>query len=306
MRALVVVNPRATTTSHAARDVLVSALRAELKVEVVETGARGHAAELATQATVDGLDYVVVFGGDGTVNEVVNGVLASGPRANLPAVAVVPGGSGNVFARALGLPGAPVDATGHLLSALRERRTQRIGLGCAAGRYFTFNAGLGFDAETVRRVEARRGAASPTTPWMYVRAATGYFFTGAPRRHPPLRLVESDGSSSQLFLGLVCNTTPWSYFGSRPVSPCPAASFDRGLDLFGLVSMRTLPTLYHLRQLLATRPNPHGRAVLARHDQPGFTIEAAEPMPFQMDGEYLGERRSVHFEAIPRALEVVL
>jgi diacylglycerol kinase family enzyme len=156
MRALLVVNPKATTTSERARDVLAHALASEVKLDVVHTTHRDHATELASQAAADGLDLVVALGGDGTVNECVNGILSEGPREDLPAFAVVPAGSTNVFARALGLPNSPVEATGVLLQALMEDRRRRVGLGTADGRWFTFNAGLGVDAGAVGRVEAPR------------------------------------------------------------------------------------------------------------------------------------------------------
>ena len=115
MQALLVVNPKATATTARTRDVLAHALASEIRLEVVETKARNHATELAKRAVEDGLDLVVALGGDGTVNEVVNGLLSTGPRPGLPALAVVPGGSTNVFARALGQAGTAVEATSDLL-----------------------------------------------------------------------------------------------------------------------------------------------------------------------------------------------
>ena len=160
MRALLVVNPAATTTSARTREVLASALEAELKLEVAHTRHRGHASELAREAREDGLDLVVVLGGDGTVNEVVNGLLAGRTRPDVPDLAVVPGGGTNVFTRALGVPRDPVEATGALLDALRDHRRRSIGLGVAGDRWFTFNAGMGWDAEVVARVDRRRRARS--------------------------------------------------------------------------------------------------------------------------------------------------
>src|SRR4051795_779473 len=178
MRALVVVNPAATSTTVKMRDVLVGALASELKVDVVETSHRGHGRDLGAQAAADGLDLVVTLGGDGTVNEVVNGLLAKGPGPHLPTLAVVPGGSTNVFSRALGRSRDPVDATAEILDSLRAGRTRLVSLGTvsargtstaplagadpatapAAGadaaahdedwtepRWFVFAAGLGFD-----------------------------------------------------------------------------------------------------------------------------------------------------------------
>src|SRR6185503_21222677 len=150
MRALLVVNPKATTTTERGRDVLVHALRSEADLTVEYTNHRGHAAELGRRAVAEGYDVLVTLGGDGTVNEAVNGLLADGPDPNVPALAVVPGGSTNVFARALGLPRDWTEGTGVILEALQAKRTRTIGLGRAEDRYFTFCAGLGLDAEVVR------------------------------------------------------------------------------------------------------------------------------------------------------------
>ena len=189
MRALLVVNPAATTTSARTREVLASALEAELKLEVAHTRHRGHAAELAREARDDGLDLVVALGGDGTVNEVVNGLLADGPHAQVPDLAVVPGGGTNVFARALGSP------------ATRSRRPARCSTRCgstaaaASGSASPATAGsrstpgMGWDAEVVARVDRRRRARPTgrhTTPTDYVRAALAQFFLHTDRRHPVL------------------------------------------------------------------------------------------------------------------------
>src|SRR5918997_4992478 len=131
MRALVVVNPAATTTTAKMRDVLVGALASELKLDVVETTHRGHARELGAQAAAEDIDLVVSVGGDGTVNEVVNGILTDGPAPHLPMLAVVPGGSTNVFSRALGRSRDPVEATAEILASLRAGRTRMVSLGTA-------------------------------------------------------------------------------------------------------------------------------------------------------------------------------
>lgn len=306
MRALVVVNPHATGTTPRVRDVLATALAADLKVEVVETTHRGHAMELANQAVVDGLDLVVSLGGDGTVNEIVNGLLTEGPRAGLPTLAVVPGGCANVFARSLGLPADPIEAMGVLLAAQREGRTRTIGLGRADTRWFTFCAGLGIDAATVRRVERKRRTGRPVTPYQYVRAAVSEFYRATDRRNPPLTISRPDTPDICAHIGLVCNTAPWTYLGDRPVNPCPEADFDTGLDLFALTTARTVTTLRHLRQILASRPNPRGRALRGEHDLDQLTISAAGPIPFQVDGDYAGERASVTFQSVPYALRVLV
>ncbi len=306
MRALLVVNPKATATTERMRDVLAHALASEVKLDVVQTQARGHATSLARSAVVDGLDVVVALGGDGTVNEVVNGLLADGPSAGLPALAVVPGGNANVFARALDMPAAPVDATSQLLDALREGRRRTVGLGQVDDRWFTFCAGLGLDAEVVRRVERKRGGGRKATPALYVRQGVAQFFLHD-RRSTPAITVHADGREpEQVGLALVCNSDPWTYLGPRPVHPCPQASFDLGLDLFGLRSLGTVTVLRHLRQILAAKARPRGRAVLSLHDTAGFRLTTTRPMALQVDGDDLGDRTEVVFRAVPRALDVVV
>jgi diacylglycerol kinase family enzyme len=306
MRALLVVNPKATATTARARDVLAHALASETKLDVVHTTARGHAVELARQAGVDGLDLVVALGGDGTVNEVVNGLLTDGPSAGGPALAVVPGGSTNVFARALGLPESPIEATGDLLEALRVDRRRTIGLARADDRWFTFCAGLGLDASVVRRTDAKRANGRKATPALFVTEAVTEFFTATDRKNPPLTLTRPGAEPEQLGLALVCNTAPWTYLGRRPVLPCPQASFDTGLDVFGLRKLGTVSTLRQLRQILSAEPHLRGRRLLSLHDVDSFTVSAAEPLPFQLDGDDLGERTSVTFRAVPRALDVLI
>jgi diacylglycerol kinase family enzyme len=306
MRALLVVNPKATTFSARVRDVLAHALASETRLDLVETKARAHAVELAAAATQDGYDVVVALGGDGTVNEVVNGLLAAGPGPQVPALAVVPGGNANVFARALGLPADPVEATGHLLGALREERRRPLSLGRADDRWFTFCAGLGLDAEVVRGVEQRRARGARATPGLFVRTGVEHFFRSRERRDVPMVLEVEGREPQRLGLALVCNTDPWTYLGTRPVRPCPTASFDAGLDLFGLRSLPTVATLRHLRQILAAEPRPRGRRVVQVHDARELVLSAVRPLPLQVDGDDLGDTDRVVLRSVPDAVQVVV
>ncbi len=282
MPALLIVNPHATATTQLRRDVITHALASQMELEVVETRYRGHAGTLARKAASDGFQLILTLGGDGTVNEAVNGLLHGLKPGTDPAFAPVPGGNANVFSRALGLPADPVDATGRILEALRTGRDRRVGLGCASpghtspgappgaslDRYFTFNAGMGLDAETVRVIEGMREHGRTLTPGLYLRTALRQFYRVTDRRHPRLTL-ERDGQSplGHLFLGIISNTSPWTYLGRRPVNPSPGASFDTGLDIFALRRMRTMGTLNALRQMFTQRrratPGP-GRGQPAR------------------------------------------
>jgi diacylglycerol kinase family enzyme len=307
MRALLVVNPNATTTSARSRDVLARALRSEVDLEVAHTRRRGHAAELARQAHRDGFGVVVALGGDGTVNEVVNGLLSDGPAPTVPALAVVPGGSTNVFARAIGLPRDPIDATGVLLEALREDRFRSIGLGQADQRWFTFCAGLGLDAEVVRRVERARHRGRTATKYLYLRSVFAQYFDGTDRSAPLITLKRPGAEAvEQLSMVIVQNTSPWTYLGSRPVNPCPDASFDTGLDLMGMRALHLPSTLRTASQILSTRPDPHGRRVYREHDVEEFILTAERPLAVQVDGDYIGERDELTFRAEPDALRVLV
>ncbi len=306
MRALLLTNPKATATSRRVREVITSALAADLKLDIVHTTHRGHAIELGTQATEDGYEYVVVVGGDGTVNEVVNGMLAGGPGAHVPTLAVVPGGSANVFARTLGLPNNPVDATGQILEALQEGRSRSIGLGHVDGRWFVFAAGFGFDAEVIHKVELRRGKGKKATPHLYARTAVRNFFRSGLRKDPPMALhIPGQDPIDGLYLAVVSNTTPWTYFNSRPVQVSPEARFETGLDVFALKRTRAPSTLRTLWQITRDDPQPHGKKVRSFHDLDAFTITSTEPTELQVDGDFAGLREIAHFTAVPHALRVI-
>jgi diacylglycerol kinase family enzyme len=346
VRALLIVNPYATSTTPVRREVITHALASELDLDVVQTRYRGHALHVAERAASEGFGLVLTLGGDGTVNEVVNGMLRAcppigtrpdgqrgasarpdgqrgasgqpGPGARpdgqsgsagrpAPLLAALPGGNANVFTRALGLPADPVDATGRVLRSLPAGRTRTIGLGLAGGRYFCFNAGLGLDAEVVRVVEGLRALGRGASAALYVWTAARQFAMVTDRREPALTL-ERHGvpGLDGLFLGIVSNTSPWTYLGQRPVHASPLAGFDTGLDLFALRKLSTLGTLNALRQMLGRDGGPDGRHVVSLHNQDALTFRADRPVAFQVDGEYVGEREHVLLRSIPNALRVLV
>jgi diacylglycerol kinase family enzyme len=316
VRALLIVNPSATSTTRLRRDVIASALASAFQLDVTETRYRGHATKLASAARSEGYGLVLTLGGDGTVNEAVNGILGSdkesGPGlpspADLPAIAALPGGSANVFAGALGLPRDPIDATGQILRAVAEHRVRTIGLGAADGRYFTFNAGLGLDAEVVRAVQGLRAHGEPATSALYARIALRQFYRQTDRRHPSLTIqCDHEPPEDPVFIAIVSNTAPWTYLGNREVNANPRAGFDTGLDLFALRRMSTLSTFTAIGKMLTASNGGtlRGRSVLAYHDQPRLTMRASRPVAFQIDGEYVGERELVAFRSVPKALRVI-
>jgi len=293
-----------------------------MKLEAVTTEYRGHARDLGRQAAdSEDIDLVVALGGDGTVNEVVNGLLHAGPNPNgLPRLAVVPGGSTNVFARALGLPNDAVEATGALLDALREGSERTVGMGLAAGtpgtedeavpsRWFTFCAGLGFDAGVVGRVEQQRERGKKSTHALYLRQVARQFLQEPNRRHGTITLERPDAEPvTDLVASIICNTSPWTYLGNRPVYATPKASFDTGLDVLGLSRMSTVSAARYATQLLTSSPErgAHGKHAVTLHDLDQFTLHSKVPLPLQMDGDHLGLRTSVTFTGVRRALRVIV
>jgi len=317
MRALLVVNPHATSTTPAGRDVLAAALASELKLDVAATTHRGHAAQLASQAALDGFDLVVVHGGDGTVNEVVNGLLAVRNRVPVPAVGVVPGGSANVFGAGVGVPRDPVEATRHLLRAVQAGRRRTIGLGRMHAwqpeqaeppipRWFTFNAGLGLDAAAVRHVERSRARGRRATTARYVRAAA-LSYLRQDHRHPRLTIeLPGEDAVTGAFLAIVANSDPYTYAGRRAVRMNPGCTQDDGLGLFALRTLAPLPVLRHVVQILRRRGVPRGKHLVRRQDLATLRITSEQPIGLQVDGDYLGEHVRVDYESVPAALTVVV
>lgn len=283
---------------------------------------RGHARDLARQAAEGGThELVVALGGDGTVNEVVNGLLHHGPDPDgLPRLAVVPGGSTNVFARALGLPNDVVEATGALLDALRDGTERTVGLGLAGGtpgtpdesvpaRWFTFCAGFGFDAGVIGRVEQQRERGKRSTHALYIRQVMRQFLGDPHRREGTITLKRPDEDPiEQLVLAIICNTVPWTFLGNRPIYATPRASFDTALDVLGLSKLSTSAATRYATQLLTSSPDrgPRGKHAASLHDLTDFTLQSQAPLPFQMDGDHLGLRTSVTFTGVRRALRVIV
>jgi diacylglycerol kinase family enzyme len=320
VRTLLIVNPRATTTTQAVRDSIVRTLAARADLEVVETRHRNDAREIAARAVVECWDALLVLSGDGTINEAVNGLMDkapiragrpiadAGPCADqLPALGALPGGNANVFTRDLGVPSDPLAAVEVIAARLAAGTTRTIGLGLAGDRYFTFNAGLGWDAEVIHAVEERRAQGRAASNSLYMRTALREFYLRTDRRHPNLTVQTADGTRiDPVGLTLVANTTPWTYVGRHPVSATPDASFDTGLDAFLLRRLRSISTLNSLRQMIMNPERPvRGRYGLTLHDQAEITIQAQEPAALQVDGDYVGDLESVTFRSVPDALRVI-
>ena len=286
--------------------LVVRALGSRRELVPRQTQYRGHAGKLAAASAADGYDLVVTFSGDGTVNEVVNGLMRVPEPRDRPALAPIPGGGANVFARTLGLPPEAGRAVQHILATVASGSQRKIGLGLAGDRYFTFSAGLGVDAEVIGDMERQRAHGRRASVAAYLRTAVrGYYSTD--RRRPALTLsVPGQAPQGNLFMGVVTNSSPWTYVGSHPVRPAHS-DFSSGLDLFALRRLRTLTTLAALSHMMHSNNEdlPTGRDVVSASALSELTFEADRPIAFHIDGEYLGETESVAFRFVPDALCVI-
>jgi diacylglycerol kinase family enzyme len=263
-------------------------------VRTVRTERPRHAVELAREA--GGADVLIVFSGDGGFNEVLNGV----DRDDLP-LGFVPGGGTSVLPRALGLPRDPIEAAEELADALAHNRTRRISTGRVNGRRFSFSAGVGLDAEAVRRIDERGRSPEGRRPGdlAFVGAFARMIFERRGRFDPVLEVV----GHGRAALVLVSNVNPYTFLKALAIQVTPEAVFEEGLDFLAPVSLtpRTLPPL--LFALATGRP---ARNALRGHNLDRIEVRCDEPLPLQADGEDLGDVSEAVFEAERRSVTVLV
>jgi diacylglycerol kinase family enzyme len=303
MKVLLLVNSSASSVTARSRVVIRKALSADHDVSLAETSRRGHATRLAQGAAASGTEVVVVLGGDGTLNEAANGLAGTSC-----ALAPLPGGSTNVFARTIGLPNDPIEATGDLLAALARGSIRRVGLGSVNGRYFLFHVGMGFDAAVVAQVERRAGLKRYAGHPLFVYAGFDTWIRHYDRSRPRFSVRFEDGSVvDDGYLCICLNTNPYTYLGNRPLSLAAEATLERGL---ASVTLRTLAfgrTMRIIGSALATgRHLRTSRWTDHRVDQTAITVEGYGPFPYQVDGDHLGDVTRLELRHAPAALKLVL
>lgn len=315
VRALLVANPNATSTSPRVIDVIVRALSHELDLEVTMTTHKGHAQSIGEYAVESGIPLVITLGGDGVVNEVINGIMFANPEKSKPAIAPIPGGSGNVFVRALGLPIDPVEATGAIMESCRAQRFRSISLGLAEAtrtdgeefsRYFAANSGIGLDATIIAAMDKDRKKGANASPMRYLGTTLREYFRRS--NHTASITISRPGTPSidHVYVALVQNSSPWTFFGSWALDPNPAASFDTGLDVFIVRKLDPISTARAARRIISrTRRKTAASAYTSWHDQYAFSIQADPEVPIQIDGEALGSVTRVNFTHHPEALRVI-
>jgi diacylglycerol kinase family enzyme len=289
VRVLLVVNTSASAVTPRARVLVEKAFSRHHDVVAKQTSRRGHAARLALGAAADGLDAVVVFGGDGTLNEAVNGLAGSST-----ALGALPGGSTNVLARALGMPPDPLEASEVLLASLSARSFERVGLGQANGRYFLLHAGVGFDAAVVETVERFGGAKRYAGPVAFVAAAAWCWGFGYDRKRPAFSLSAGDWCVPEAYFAICLNVDPYTYLGNKPLSVVPGTNLlgPFGVAVFDKLTLATLLPVLASAISQKQRSRPH---FITATGKTALNVDARRPVPYQLDGEYVGKAERIDF-----------
>jgi diacylglycerol kinase family enzyme len=290
VRTVLIVNPRASKVSDDVVDRVTAVLPGD--VVVLRTGVPGEATAIAREHEASA-DAMYVLGGDGTYNEVLNGLQADVP------VGFLPGGGTSVLPRALGLPRDPVKAA----RRVAQGSTRRIGVGRVNGRRFGFSAGLGFDAELVRKVDelGRRPDGRRPGDIAFVKVAAESLRERRARFGEELE-VEGRGRAA---LVLVANCSPYTYAGALALDLVPGASFDEGLAFLAPfdVRARDLPRIL-LRG--ARGAGLKADKALAGRDLDRLVVRCDRPLPLQVDGEDAGDVTEAVYEAERDAVTVLV
>jgi diacylglycerol kinase family enzyme len=297
LQPVVIVNPNAGRLSESVRNDVLAALRARFSVQVFATTARDTGISIAQEVTDEGDRLVIAFGGDGHVNEVVNGVAQTGS-----VLGIIPGGTMNVFARALGLPLDPFQAIRYLEGAL-GREPRRVNLGRMDERYFTFSAGCGFDAEAAERVERyvpnKRRFGEVFFYWSAFRV-----LAGSHRHRDPFMTLSGPFGTHRVAMAIACNAGPYAYLLNRPVAVAPQVRLEGGIDVFALRRMKieAFP-IYAWRAAISSDLADHSDVVY-QTDLDSFDLVGDKPFSRHVDGEPLPPRSRAHFEIVRDVLKV--
>jgi len=302
VRVLLIVNETASAVTPRRRVLVQRILGADHKLEVEETSRRGHAARIARGAALDGVEVVAVFAGDGTLNEAADGLARTAT-----ALAPLPGGSTNVFARSIGVAYDPVEAAEELRRSLARGSFRRIGLGAANARRFLFHCGLGLDAAVIAQVERRSFLKRYGAHAVFVASTVDTWLRHYDHRRPRFRIELENGEVvGDSAFAIISNQRPWTYLGKRPVMIAPDAGLDvpltvtlfRSLELSVLLGGAALALRGGRR--LARHPKVAHRSHLY-----SLTATGYGPFPWQVDGDYMGETEHLAFTWEQDALTIV-
>jgi diacylglycerol kinase family enzyme len=309
MKLLLIVNATASSVTARARVVIQKSLAADHEVAVAETSRRGHATRLAQGAAATGTEAVIVLGGDGTLNEAANGLAGTGC-----ALGILPGGSTNVFARTIGMTNDPIEATGELLAALGAGPggIRTISVGNVNGRRFLFHVGVGFDAAVVAQVERWAAVKRYLGPALFVYAAVDTWARHYDRRRPHFAadLHTRDGRQVRVedgYFAICLKTNPYTFLGERPFDVAPGTGPDTPLCV---VVLRSLGAATMLGLTASALRGGGGftrrRKVTVVDEVVRAQITPYHPVPYQVDGDFLGDAGDLEFRWEPDQLRLIV
>ncbi|MFM1819045.1 MAG: hypothetical protein RIS61_643 [Actinomycetota bacterium] len=310
MRALLVVNPFATGTTAQMQSVISAALANYLDLTVETTTGKFHAYELAKSASENGFELVIGLGGDGTLNEMANGILDNGLGDDNPLLAGIPGGNANVFLRNLGYSNDPIAATAQLLTNLEKGFRRKIGVGKISlenqSRWFLFNAGFGLDARVLARMEARRFSGKIASDLGYAFLTLRELFTEIRKVKPSIVITDQNGIAyERAQFALVINLAPWTYVGKFPISPIENSADTKSLDIFATYQLNISTTARLIKDLLSPRIMQSDSQTLVLTKQHSLKVSAYEPTWAQVDGEALAQVTNAQIEHFASCLTVI-
>jgi diacylglycerol kinase family enzyme len=308
VRAVLITNPFATTSGGWTKDVIVRSLEAQFDLQIQFTEYRMHAAEIAQQARKDNFDAVITLGGDGTINEVINGLLdPEVSKHPQPLLAPIPGGLANVFPRSIGFSSDAVLATGQVIEAVEQNHSQLIPLGKMNDRWFSFNAGLGLDAGIVATMESLRAEGKKASPSTYLLASLKHYFQEADTTNPHLTVENFDGQKVEdVFMVIVQNAAPWIYIGSVAIDFSPDASYKKQLDAVALTALSPTSIATYITEAAARIPTEKRTNSVWLKDTGKLIVTSNQPIAAQVDGDLVGDLQEAIFTHHPDALRVAV
>ncbi len=292
------VNPHATRVRAGMTEMVAAALGSAGPVEILHTREPGDGAVQTRRALERGATLVATLGGDGTVADAA-GVLAGGPVPLAP----LPGGSTNVFARAIGWPRgaeAAAQALAGLLAAGAGAREVQLGAVTTGGatRVCCVNAGVGVDAEAVTLVEEHPDAKRRLRQGAFAGAVAVSAVRGAIR--PPRLLVRVDDGEPMAVAALsLAWGRPYAYLGDRPLDLVPGADFDGTIAWVGTRPRRPGAAAVGIAGALTGAWHVRRGVILHGAGARRVELRADRPVALQADGEPLGRHAAASFACGP-------